>query len=316
MKVSRDWKSSNFTSNISTALGGIGAPQFPAVNVRPGESNAPGIETPVTLNFSGRYENEIIVRPDDAAYRDGKTAVEIALLTGEDHRVVRRRIRRLAVRVNGLARTEPDHETQRRGPALAPSATMSASVIRPNPPGVPVPATSRFVDLGRVAIGQGGLNATPLQMAVMYASLANGGTVVRPHVGLDVETPQGQIDQRLTTPSTRKLDFPSGYDTILAGLHDATSQSGGTSTPVFADWPQDKYPLYGKTGTAQRTGKNDQSWFAAFVKNPATHTPIVIVTTVEDGGFGADSAAPATCQMLSYWYKAKASCTGGGSNTF
>ncbi|MCC7451863.1 MAG: peptidoglycan DD-metalloendopeptidase family protein [Anaerolineae bacterium] len=52
-------------------LGGIGAAQFPAVNVRPGESNAPGIETPVTLNLSGRYENEIIVKPDDAAYRDG-----------------------------------------------------------------------------------------------------------------------------------------------------------------------------------------------------------------------------------------------------
>ena len=171
-------------------------------------------------------------------------------------------------------------------------------------------------DEANLAVGQGDVQATPLQMAVMYASLANGGTVVRPHVGLDVETPQGQIDQRLTTPSTRKLDFPSGYDTILAGLHDATSQSGGTSQAVFADWPQDKYPLYGKTGTAQRTGKNDQSWFAAFVRNPATHTPIVIVTTVEDGGFGADSAAPATCQMLSYWYKAKASCTGGGSNTF
>jgi penicillin-binding protein 2 len=176
-------------------------------------------------------------------------------------------------------------------------------------------------DEANLAVGQGDVQATPLQMATAYAALANGGTVVRPHVGLDVETQQGQIDQRLGTAPTRKVKFPEGYQTILNGLHDATSQSGGTSEEVFSDWPQDKFPLYGKTGTAQRgfnsdgSERNDQSWYAAFVKNPTSGTPIVIVATMEDGGFGAQAAAPAVCEMLRHWYHAKASCNVGSSKT-
>lgn len=95
----------------------------------------------------------------------------------------------------------------------------------------------------------------------------------------------------------------------MQGLHESTSTAGGTSEPVFSDWPQDRFKLYGKTGTAERPPHADQSWYAAFVNDPKQ--PIVIVTTVEDGGFGAAAAAPATCLMLKYWYKVKASCTPG-----
>ena len=61
-----------------------------------------------------------------------------------------------------------------------PKDTMSASVVAPNPPGHAVSPTSRFVDVGRMAIGQGGLQATPLQMAQVAAAVANGGRLMKP----------------------------------------------------------------------------------------------------------------------------------------
>ncbi len=63
--------------------------------------------------------------------------------------------------------------------------------------------------------------------------------------------------------------------------------------------------VYGKTGTAQRNGQQDQSWYACFVPSWATRTPIVVVVTVEQGGFGALAAAPAARQILSQWFFGK-----------
>jgi len=77
----------------------------------------------------------------------------------------------------------------------------------------------------------------------------------------------------------------------------AASEDGGTSADVFADFP---YTVYGKTGTAERAPNPDQSWYAAYVDHPTR--PIVVVTTVERGGFGAETAAPAARLILSEWF--------------
>ncbi len=165
-----------------------------------------------------------------------------------------------------------------------------------------------------LAVGQGDVQATPLQMAVAYATLANGGTVVRPHLGLNVQDDQGRIVQRLPAAGGRKISIDPAYrQPILDGLHAAASESGGTSADVFGGWPQSQYPVYGKTGTAQRGLRPDQSWYVAFVNDPTR--PIVVATTIEDGGFGADTAAPATCEILKHWYHTKASCQAGASKT-
>jgi penicillin-binding protein 2 len=96
------------------------------------------------------------------------------------------------------------------------------------------------------------------------------------------------------------------------GLHLAASAPGGTSADVFAGWPQDRLPVYGKTGTAERGIKADQSWYVAFVPDPKH--PIVVVATVEEGGFGAATAAPIVCQVLAKFYDVKdASCARGES---
>jgi penicillin-binding protein 2 len=152
-----------------------------------------------------------------------------------------------------------------------------------------------------LSVGQGDLQASPLQMAVAYSSLENGGKVVRPHIGLDVEDSQGRLVQQIDPPSARSITFPSGArDTLLAGLHAAASSPGGTSADVFAGWNQARYPVYGKTGTAERPPHGDQSWYVAFV--PDKTKPIVIALTIENGGFGADAAAPAVREMLSQWF--------------
>ena len=61
-----------------------------------------------------------------------------------------------------------------------------------------------------------------------------------------------------------------------------------------------EFPIYGKTGTAERPPNPDQSWYACFVKDKGR--PIVVVVTVEKGGFGAETAAPAARKILSEWF--------------
>ena len=89
-------------------------------------------------------------------------------------------------------------------------------------------------------------------------------------------------------------------DTILQGLHRAASEPGGTSADVFKGFAGGKLTVYGKTGTVERPGQPDQSWYACYVPHPSR--PIVVVVTVEKGGFGAETAAPAARLILSNWF--------------
>jgi len=153
----------------------------------------------------------------------------------------------------------------------------------------------------QLATGQGYLLATPLQMAVAYSALANGGYVVTPHIGLAVKSPSGKLVAGL--PSTPRRALPSAYDrylsTILDGLHLAAQGSSGTSDDVFASFPR---AVYGKTGTAQTNTnpKDDQSWYVAYA--PDAKRPIVVAVTVEQGGFGDEAAAPAARLILAKWF--------------
>jgi penicillin-binding protein 2 len=152
-----------------------------------------------------------------------------------------------------------------------------------------------------LAVGQGDLQATPLQLAVAYAALENNGTIVTPHLGMAIEDGQGVTLQEIHKKAKRhvKLDARD-RDVVLAGLHAAASESGGTSADVFKDWDQKDYPVYGKTGTAERFPNPDQAWYACFVKDKGR--PIVVVVTIEKGGFGAETAAPAARLILSQWF--------------
>jgi penicillin-binding protein 2 len=146
-----------------------------------------------------------------------------------------------------------------------------------------------------LAVGQGDIQANPLQMAVAYATIANGGRVLRPRLGQRIENSAGQAKQDLEAPTARKLKIAEGNrQAILDGLRGAASAPGGTSTPVFATFPID---IAGKTGTAEKgAGRADQSWYVALA--PWPDPKYVVAVTDEAGGFGADTAAPMTRRIL------------------
>jgi len=156
-----------------------------------------------------------------------------------------------------------------------------------------------------LAVGQGDLQTTPLQLAEAYSTIVNGGKVVRPHLGMRIEDGNGVLLEELRMPIRRRVHFDPGYrDAIMQGLHGAATAAGGTSADVFAGFPQ-RYRdiLYGKTGTAERQPNPDQSWYACYVADPLK--PIVVVTTIERGGFGAETAAPAARLILDQWFDVK-----------
>jgi penicillin-binding protein 2 len=145
-----------------------------------------------------------------------------------------------------------------------------------------------------LAVGQGDLQANPLQLAVAYATVANaaegkGGKVLRPRLGQRIENSLGQAEQNLQAPTARRLKIDRANATaIMEGLNGAANGAGGTSTAVFGDFP---IPIAGKTGTAEKgAGRADQSWYAALAPYP--HPKYAVVVTDEAGGFGADTAAP------------------------
>jgi penicillin-binding protein 2 len=147
-----------------------------------------------------------------------------------------------------------------------------------------------------LAIGQGFLTVTPLQMAVAYAALANGGRVVTPHVGQGLYGQDGRLRKRFRWPAKRvKLVAP---EAIASGLHAAANLPFGTSTSVFADFPVE---IAGKTGTAEVPPRNDHSWYASWA--PYRNPRYVVVVLIEHGGFGAVSAAPAARKIYEALYR-------------
>lgn len=153
-------------------------------------------------------------------------------------------------------------------------------------------------DSMNLSVGQGDLGATPLQLAVAYAALGNGGSVVRPHLADRSEDALGQVTQEIDPAPSRELDISTETrDTIMEGLRQAAMEPGGTSYSVFGGYPIE---IAGKTGTAEKTLQEDQSWYAALA--PYDDPEVVVVVTVERGGFGAEAAAPAASQILSQYF--------------
>ncbi len=163
-----------------------------------------------------------------------------------------------------------------------------------------------------LAVGQGDFLATPLQMAVAYSAIENGGTIVKPHVGLQVTDSSGGILSTVPNGTVRRLDIPN-LSAIQQGLHAAASEQGGTSADVWRGFPS-KYQVYGKTGTAQHgLEQPDQAWYVCYIPDPVR--PIVIAVTIERGGFGAQSAAPVARLIASQWFGVKKVVRAGSSDT-
>ena len=155
-----------------------------------------------------------------------------------------------------------------------------------------------------LSIGQGDLQANPLQMAIAYAAVANGGYVVKPRLGLRIEDAAGRAMQELRPAPRRKLDISSANrQAILDGIFAAAQQPSGTSYAVFGADESFPISVAGKTGTAERPPHGDQSWYVALAPYP--NPRYVVAVTVENGGFGADTAAPAAKKIIAALFNAK-----------
>jgi penicillin-binding protein A len=168
-----------------------------------------------------------------------------------------------------------------------PKDSMSASVVAPDPPGHAVSPTSRFVDLGRMAIGQGGLEATPLQMAQVAAAVANGGRLMKPHLTDRIVDRDGRTVKRIQ-PSLQSTVMKPSTAAAVTDMMVAVVRSG-TGTQAQIPGTQ----VAGKTGTAETEfGKKiNNVWFIGFA--PAQNPRIAVAVTVAGvPGFGGEFAAP------------------------
>lgn len=165
------------------------------------------------------------------------------------------------------------------------------------------------------SIGQGEINVTPLQQAVAYAAIANGGMVLRPQMVRRIESPDGKVVQEFSPEKLRDLGVKeSSLAAIRAGLVAVVNEPGGTAyRSRLAD-----VQFAGKTGTAQvmKLGQKqkldptaqayfsrDHAWFASFA--PAEDPEIVVVVLNEHGGWGAEAAAPAASKVIEAYFRLK-----------
>ncbi|MBI3626654.1 penicillin-binding protein 2, partial [Candidatus Uhrbacteria bacterium] len=149
-------------------------------------------------------------------------------------------------------------------------------------------------DTYHLAIGQGGLLVTPLQLTVATAAVANGGTVYKPHLVRAFKT------ETSTTPVNPEIlshDFiaPANLAVVRQGLRETVTYG---SARVMSSLP---VAVAGKTGTAQwNTHKDPHAWFVGFA--PYANPEIVITVLIEEGGEGSTVSVPVAQDFLSWYF--------------
>ncbi|MBQ1088216.1 penicillin-binding protein 2 [Streptomyces sp. B93] len=145
------------------------------------------------------------------------------------------------------------------------------------------------------SIGQGDTLVTPVQMATIYAAIANGGTLYDPTVGKAIISPDGKQVTEIKPKAHGKLPVDkqtlAKMDDALAGV-----ATRGTAAWRFGGWPQDEIEMHAKTGTAEVYGKQTTSWFATYTEDYA------IVMTISQGGTGSGASGPAVRNIYDALY--------------
>ncbi len=145
-------------------------------------------------------------------------------------------------------------------------------------------------DALNAAIGQGDTAVTPLQLAMVYAAIANGGTVYEPQVVRGIMSPDGKVVEEVKPKVKSKVDVPKATIKFLQDTLPGVTTDGSGETP-FEGFPLDQIPVSSKTGSAQVTGnKASTSWFASYA--PADKPRYAIVMMVTQGGTGSRTSGP------------------------
>ncbi|MGD2044262.1 MAG: penicillin-binding transpeptidase domain-containing protein [Acidimicrobiia bacterium] len=153
-------------------------------------------------------------------------------------------------------------------------------------------------DLMDFAIGQGAFTATPLQAAMSYAVLANGGSVMEPRVVDRVVDPNGDVIEDISAPVVDTVDLAeSTRQQLLQDLNRVVTT--GTASSAFADFGPGLERIGGKTGTGQTTSTSDNhAWFVGVA--PIDDPRYVVAVIIEEGGSGGGIAAPVARHILQY----------------
>jgi peptidoglycan glycosyltransferase len=159
-----------------------------------------------------------------------------------------------------------------------------------SPTGHPYPSGSPREDIGRIAIGQGGLLVTPLQMAMVASAVADGGKLMRPHLTGRVVDPSGRTVETISPRLYRRVMKTSSANAVAQMMKKVVDEGTGTPAQLGSG-----ITFAGKTGTASVgvAGLNlTQPWFIGFA--PIQNPKVAVAVTIErsNGGFGGTVAAP------------------------
>ncbi len=158
--------------------------------------------------------------------------------------------------------------------------------------------TWRTGDNVNMAIGQGNVLVTPLQLAVGYAALGNGGNILEPHVAREVKDGVTGEVKRTIEPKVRNQVAiqPDWQQALIDGLVGVTTREGGTAVGAFAGFPSAEYPVAAKTGTAQVKNKAPSAVFGALA--PAGAPQYAVSVLLEESGYGGSVAAPVARRLF------------------
>ncbi len=153
-------------------------------------------------------------------------------------------------------------------------------------------------DTEQISIGQGFHQMTILQLAQIYAAIANRGPMYVPQVVREIRTPDGQVVQSFQPQLARVVEASSTHwEAVIDGLRAAVEHPRGTARNAFAGFPTS---VAAKTGTWEVAGSTANGVFAAFA--PVEEPEIVVVVVVERGIGGASGAAPIARRVMEAYF--------------
>jgi penicillin-binding protein 2 len=168
------------------------------------------------------------------------------------------------------------------------------------------------------AVGQGDDNVTPLQLALVYAAIANGGTLYKPQLVQRIEDLDGHIVEAFDPQVVRRMEISAAHQKVITdALVSVAHEPGGTAFRARVQSGLQDVLVAGKTGTAQVAAlgsvrlkthqmaywERDHAWFASFA--PADKPEIAVVVLNEHGGHGGSDAAPTAMAIYKKYFELK-----------
>ncbi|MFA5015716.1 MAG: penicillin-binding protein 2 [Actinomycetota bacterium] len=155
-------------------------------------------------------------------------------------------------------------------------------------------------DTVNMAIGQGDLLVTPLQLAQAYSILANRGLEYKPYLAKEIKDSEGNLLPDSSEDDYQDLNLDESFVKIIEDGMVQVVSPGGTAAGTFWDFPLSEVQIAGKTGTAEFFGKQDYAWFASYA--PVGSPQYVVVAMLEEAGSGGSNVAPMIEKIYRYLF--------------